>query len=350
MGTWINVTPSKIKFSGSCNSYGTQTVAVDPARPSDFYAEFNCEGIYKSTDYGLTWNGPINTGTNGAAVSDCAGGITVTKGATPSSPPVIFEACIRGSGLGFWKSIDGGVNWTNYFIANGERYQDVYAPVVDPYDSNHLLIAGHENNSLSQSFDGGQTWSNVHVENGMLERGGTAFVFFVNTGSAATTRNTYLWMAQGSGGTYGTWRTANGGTSWKQVDTMEHPHGAAQMYQPDTSGVIYLAGYYSRLGDGVIRSTDYGQTWTHTGNNNAQTVVFGTSKNIFSMYSWANGPGGIDPSAQTTPQPGTGVWAKMTVPPAMAQGAAQAAVTFDGTHNVIVTSNWMYGLWRYVEP
>ena len=30
--------------------------------------------------------------------------------------------------------------------------------------------------------------------------------------------------------------------------------------------------------------------------------------------------------------------------------AAQAAVSNDGTHNVIVTGNWGAGLWRYVEP
>ena len=37
-------------------------------------------------------------------------------------------------------------------------------------------------------------------------------------------------------------------------------------------------------------------------------------------------------------------------PAEMRQGAAQAAVTSDGTHGVIVTANWGAGLWRYVEP
>jgi hypothetical protein len=31
-------------------------------------------------------------------------------------------------------------------------------------------------------------------------------------------------------------------------------------------------------------------------------------------------------------------------------GAAQAAVTNDGAHDIIVTANWSAGLYRYVEP
>jgi hypothetical protein len=34
----------------------------------------------------------------------------------------------------------------------------------------------------------------------------------------------------------------------------------------------------------------------------------------------------------------------------MSQGPATIAVTFDGTHSVIVTANYNAGLWLYVEP
>ena len=42
-----------------------------------------------------------------------------------ASAPTLYESCIRGSGLGFWKSVDGGVNWTRYPVAASTR-QDYY--------------------------------------------------------------------------------------------------------------------------------------------------------------------------------------------------------------------------------
>jgi len=206
LGTWINVTPSGVNLTDtlSCANYGAETVQVDPMHPSNLYTEFNCQGIWKSTDYGATWTGPINKGINGAMVSDCAGGITIPPSSTATAL-TIYASCIRGSGIGFWKSVNGGVKWTRYVVAPTSG-QDYYPPVVDPYDENHLVMAGHEMNSLVESVDGGHHWSNVSVANGMLENGGTGAIFFINTGNASTTRGTWLWMAQGSGGLYGTWR------------------------------------------------------------------------------------------------------------------------------------------------
>ncbi len=224
-GNWTNVTPSNMDLTDSlsCNNFGVETIQVDTTHPSNIYAQLHCQGIWKSTDYGATWTGPITTGTNGAKVTDCAGGIAV---APTAGSPIIYESCIRGSGLGFWKSVDGGVNWTNYFVApSGSGRQDYYPPVVDPYNANHLLMAGHEMDYLVQSVDGGQTWTNVPLNSGMLEGGGTGAIFFINTGTASTTQKTWLWMAQGTSGTYGTWRTVNGGATWVQVDKNEHPHG-----------------------------------------------------------------------------------------------------------------------------
>lgn len=352
-GTWINVTPLSVLLNSNlgCGNYGTETVQADPAHPAHLYAQFNCQGIWKSTDYGATWTGPINTGMNGATVSDCAGGITISPSST-ASVPTIYEACIRGSGTGFWKSVDGGVNWTRYFVSpSGSGRQDYYPPVVDPYDQNHLLMAGHEMNYLVESIDGGQTWTNVSVANGMSQNGGTGAIFFINTGNASSTRGTWLWMAQQAGGGIGTWRTTNSGASWTQVDSNEHPHGSSQIYQPDNNGVVYMVGAYSALGWGVLRSSNYGQTWTHVGNNSNGAVVVGTSKNLYAMFGYPVGIGGTaDPALQVAAQPGGGTWITPGTPISLAQGAAQIAVVNDGTHNILVGAMWNSGLWRYIEP
>jgi photosystem II stability/assembly factor-like uncharacterized protein len=346
-GNWVNVTPSNVDLTDSlsCGSAGTITVQVDPAHRSNLYAEFDCQGIWKSTDYGATWSGPINTGTNGAAAANCAGGIMISPAST-AAVPTITEACIRGS-LGFWESNDGGVSWTNYNIAPlAAGRQDVYPPVGDPYDPNHLLMCGHEQDFVVQSTDGGHTWTNVQLASGMMEPGGTGAIFFINTGNAGSTAKTWLWIAQQSGGIYGTWRTDDGGATWTQVDLNEHTHGSSQIYQPDTSGVVYMAGAYSALGWGVLRSADYGQTWTHVGFNGNMTTVAGTSENVYAMLS----AGGNPPTLQVAAQPGTGVWATPATPAAFTIGSAQIAVVNDGSHNVLVGASWNAGLWRYVEP
>lgn len=336
-GVWTNVTPAGLDPSVN---YGIQSVVVDPQRASDLY--FSYDRIYKSVDYGLTW----------AAISDATfqslpGGLSIA----PGTPPTLFTAYISGPGTGFWRSSNGGVTWARSNIAPAGARQDVYPPVVDPYDITHLLITAHEADGIYQSVDQGQNWTNVPIAAGMRVGAGTGLLFFVNTGNASTTRSTWLWMAQGANGAYGTWRTTDAGTTWTKVESNEHPHGSGQIYQPDTSGVVYMGGIYSALGWGVLRSTNYGLTWTHVGNTGAASVVLGTPNNVYAEYSWACGPGcNVWPNLQVAPQPGVAGWTAPTPPAPMVQGAAQGAVTFDGSNYVLLTANWSAGLWRYVEP
>jgi hypothetical protein len=351
-GPWTNVTPSGVDLTNSldCGNFGTQQVWTDTTHPSNIYAEFNCQGIWKSADYGQTWTGPINTGTNGAVAGDCGGGMTL---APTSGQPIIYESCLRGNGSGFNVSTDGGVNWTHLTVGPlPDGQQDIGGQVgVDPYNSSHILIVGHEQNYIGQSTDGGHTWTSIPMAAGMLGAPGTAVIFFINTGDSSTSAKTWLWISEGSGGTFGTWRTANAGSTWTRVDSNEHAHGTTQIYQPDTSGVLYIAGIYSAEGWGVLRSADYGQTWAHVGNSGTQGVVWGTSKNVYSMYSWACGlTCNVSPNLQIASQPGNGTWTQPATPSPMAQGAAAVAVTNDGSHNIMITANWGAGLWRYVEP
>jgi hypothetical protein len=58
VATWIDVTPSGVDLVNklSCDNYGSITMVADPARSSDLFTQFHCQGVWKSVDYGLTWS------------------------------------------------------------------------------------------------------------------------------------------------------------------------------------------------------------------------------------------------------------------------------------------------------
>jgi hypothetical protein len=345
IANWTNVTPANMRVSGgSCDSYGVTSVLVDPSRPSNLYAHSDCFGIWRSTNYGASWTGPINTGRNGSSAGNCAGGgVSIAPGS--GSAPILYMSCIRGS-VGFWRSVDGGVNWTRYTITPTSR-QDYGRVSVDPYDRNHLIMTGHEFSGIVESTNGGQTWRSVNPPGN--PGGGSSALFFVNTGTASTARTTWLYTAQVTGGTFGTWRTSNGGASWTRVESLEHGHGTMNLFQ-DSSGALFMAGSYGSSGHGVYRSTDYGRTWRRVGISMPGAVVWGTPSRVYTGYSWACGDCNVAANFQSAPAPGTSGWTRMTQPSAMAMGPAAVAVTFDGTRYIVITGNWRSGLWRYVEP
>jgi hypothetical protein len=259
---------------------------------------------------------------------------------------VVYASCIRGS-TGFWRSTNGGIDWTSINVGAPGSYQQFYPPTVDPYDANHLLMTGHAVDLLVESIDGGTTWRTITTAAGMAGNGGTGEIIFIDNGTAAQTRVTWLWMGAPSGGMVGTWRTTNSGGTWTRVDSNEHTTGVTQTFQPDTGGVMYMAGVYSALGWGVLRSTDYGVTWAHVGEATQEAIVFGTSKNVYAMYGWGNP---ADPVFEMTAEPGTGTWTAPGTPAAMTLGPSQAAIMNDGKNNVFLTANFNGGVWRYIEP
>jgi photosystem II stability/assembly factor-like uncharacterized protein len=207
---------------------------------------------------------------------------------------------------------------------------------------------GHRSSLVVESLDGGLNWSEVPIADGMKQTRGTGFIFFIDTGRADTTRDNWIWIAEFTGGKIGTWRTSDGGRTWTQVESNEHPHGQMQIYQSNNGGV-FMPAFHSDLGAGVFRSADYGRTWTRVGIAMDQAAVFGTPKRVYAMHAWACGGSILDPALQFAPQPGISGWVRMSTPPEMAIEPAQAATVFDGTHYIVLTANWRGGLWRFVE-
>jgi photosystem II stability/assembly factor-like uncharacterized protein len=346
VGVWEDVTPDGINLDpGVQDNFGVQDVLVDPARPSDLYTFVCHQGVWKSTDYGSTW-AKVNTGTNGDTIdSGKPWGQSIDSNACrdPNTPPTLYSAGSQGQ---FWKSTDGGVSWASTALPDDgkPRPQDAYNVDTNPYDGKHLLVGFHEQTGLVESTDAGDTWAAIPLTS-QMDDGASWYVFFIDTGNAETTRKTWLMISQTTGGVVGTWRTTDAGDSWTQVDANEHVHGNSQVFQRD--GYLFMAGVYSALGWGVLRSSDFGATWEHVGSTGGMGVVYGTPNNVYSQSAGASNGVIEQNTAQSAPLPGDS-WTTAALP--MTNGPKRAATTFDGTHYIIVGGNWNAGIWRYVEP
>ena len=134
-----------------------------PQQPNVFYIGVNNGGVWRSTDYGRTWQ-PIFDQANSGSV----GAIAIA----PSDPKIIYVGSGEGLrrpdlsvGDGIYKSTDGGQTWQHLGLRDG---QQIGAILVDPRDANKVFVAvlGHPygpnaERGVFRSTDGGQTWQKV---------------------------------------------------------------------------------------------------------------------------------------------------------------------------------------------
>ncbi|MBI2680178.1 MAG: hypothetical protein HYX25_04110 [Candidatus Solibacter usitatus] len=114
-----------------------------------------------------------------------------------------------------------------------------------------------------KSTDGGVTWSviPVNVSNGILSGQPTLRVIGYDPTAPSTT-----WYAHGdAGGTYGFYRTTDGGLTWTGTPILNFIPAAIPgsiVVDPVATNVIYMIVYTSIVGKNYIaKSTDHGLTW-----------------------------------------------------------------------------------------
>ena len=141
----------------------TRAVAGVPSQPNVFYMGQVNGGVWKSDDYGRTWN-PIFDDQPTQSI----GAIAVAL----SEPNIVYVASGEGLqrpdlsvGDGLYRSSDAGRTWTHLGLRDG---QQIPALAVDPRDPNRLFAAvlGHpygpnEERGIFRSTDGGQIWQKV---------------------------------------------------------------------------------------------------------------------------------------------------------------------------------------------
>ncbi len=129
---------------------GAHTVAIDPWKPSTWYAGTDGHGIYKSTDAGTTWSASNGTSTD-LSVS------TVVDLAIDVSRPNRVVAAVNG--LGLVESPDGGTQWTRLT----EEFTPTGSQIVRVLLDKNIVVYATGSGSVQRSIDDGRSWSPTRI-------------------------------------------------------------------------------------------------------------------------------------------------------------------------------------------
>jgi len=256
-----------------------RALAGVPSQPNVFYVGFDNGGVWRSTDYGSTWQPLFDDQPTGSI-----GAIAVA----PSNPDIIYVGSGAGiirpdlaTGDGVYKSTDAGKTWTHLGLRDTKMIATI---AVDPTNPDRLFVAalGHPygpnaERGILRSTDGGKTFEKVLYKDEY-----TSGNEVVIDPSDPNTVYAGLWQQQQSfregdefgGAGNGIFKSTDGGTTWTHLtdglpDAIEANLGIA----PSDPNVVYAmvagvapTGYKepTRPTTGVVnfyKSTDKGAHW-----------------------------------------------------------------------------------------
>jgi photosystem II stability/assembly factor-like uncharacterized protein len=257
---------------------GGRTVAISgvPQQPNVFYMAAVNGGVWKTTDFGNTWN-PI--------FDDQSSGSVGALAVAPSNPDIIYVGSGEGLqrpdlavGDGIYKSINAGKTWTHLGLRDA---QQITAIVIDPRNPDRVLVAaeGHpygpnSERGVFRSLDGGKNFEKV-----LYKDENTGAADLVMDPSNPQVLYAALWAARvapwevRSGESFiilgsGLYKSTDGGTTWRLIAN-GLPGGAESIGRigiaiaPSNPKRMYVNLEANQNAAGIYSSDDAGETWKH---------------------------------------------------------------------------------------
>jgi photosystem II stability/assembly factor-like uncharacterized protein len=248
----------------------TRAIAGVPSQPNVFYMAPVNGGVFKSIDYGRTWQ-PIFDDQPTASI----GAIAVSI----SNPNVVYvgsgEALHRPDlsvGDGIYKSTDAGKTWTHLGLRDGQQIPQL---AVDPKNPDRVFVAvaGHpygpnEERGVYRSLDGGKTFEkvlyrdeNVGASDVQIDPSNPEIVYAPLWESREGPWENGVFNGDGGG----IFKSTDGGKTWRQL-TNGLPGNIVQAnlaIAPSAPKTLFAAVRTKTIAK-LYRSDDGGQTWSGT--------------------------------------------------------------------------------------
>ncbi|MFC3879803.1 WD40/YVTN/BNR-like repeat-containing protein [Algoriphagus namhaensis] len=241
-----------------------------PSQPNVFFMGVNNGGVWKTDDYGRTWN-PIFDDAPTGSVGDIA--------VSESNPDIIYvgsgEGLHRpdlGVGDGIFKSVNGGDTWEHVGL---EDVQQVGRLIVHPTNPDIVIVAGlghpygpNEQRGVFKTIDGGKTWKKVLYIN---DNTGAIQVEFDPNNPEILFAD--MWEHQEgpwenaafSGPNSGLYKSTDGGETWrpltKGLPGADEGLGRIGVGIAPSNSNIMFATVDARQNGGIYKSTDAGESW-----------------------------------------------------------------------------------------
>ncbi len=239
-------------------------------QPNVFYIGVNNGGVWKTNDFGRTWQ-PVFDEQPTGSIGDVA--------VAPSNPDVVYAGSGEGIqrpdlsvGDGVYKSTDAGKTWENTGLKDA---QQIGGLAIDPRNENKVFVAalGHpygpnSERGVYRTIDGGKTWERVLYKD-------------ENTGAIQVTidpNNSDIIYADMWAGRQGPWengewegtesglfKSTDGGTTWKKLtiglSTIADGLGRIGFCIAASNSKRLYACVDATKGGGLYRSDDGGESW-----------------------------------------------------------------------------------------